>query len=187
MILWFIKKRKRLTIKSNDVSFKIKFGSNINVGKGTFIDHNCEIGSYTFIGKNCNISKATIGRYCSIANNVSIGPGEHDLTKISTSSIFYKNAYEKLTKKLCIIGNDVWIGTDVIVLRGVKIGNGAVIGANSVVTKDVPPFSIFVGSPAKFIRYRFDNAEMDKIEKSKWWEYDINKAKTIIYGLENER
>ena len=74
--------------------------------------------------------------YVSIANNVTIGAGEHDLNKISTSSLFYDNAYDVLTEKDCIIGNDVWIGVDSIIRRGVTIGNGAIIGANSFVNQD---------------------------------------------------
>lgn len=179
-----LQKKNNLTVHSEDCSHKIKFGTNIEIGKNTFVDRNCSIGSYTYIGKNCNITKATIGRYCSIANNVSIGQGEHDLTKISTSSVFYESSYDELTKKECVIGNDVWIGTDSIVLRDVKVGDGAVIGANSVVTKDVPPFAIVVGSPAKAIRYRFEPKMIDKIINSKWWDNDLGGAKIIIKELE---
>ena len=118
-----------------------------------------------------------IGNYCSIANNVSIGQGEHDLTKISTNSIFYDNAFTELTKGDCEIGNDVWIGVDSIIKRGIKIGNGAVIGANSVATKDVPPYTIVVGSPAKIIRYRFDESKIKLIEDSKWWTIPYSDAK----------
>jgi len=183
---FILQKKNNLTVDSEDCSLKTKFGTNIEIGKNTFVDRNCNIGSYTYIGKNCNITKATIGRYCSIANNVSIGQGEHDLTKISTSSVFYDSSYEELTKKECEIGNDVWIGTDCVILRGVKVGDGAVIGANSVVTKDIPPFAIVVGSPAKIIRYRFEIKMIDKIIDSKWWEEDLASAKIKIKELESE-
>lgn len=181
-----LQKKKNLTVYSEDCSLKTKFGTNIEIGKNTFVDRNCNIGSYSYIGKNCNITKATIGRYCSIANNVSIGQGEHDLTKISTSSVFYNSSYEELTKKECVIGNDVWIGTDSVVLRDVKVGDGAVIGANSVVTKDIPPFAVVVGSPARIIKYRFDDKNIKKIIESKWFEYDIEEAKKVIKELKSE-
>lgn len=181
-----LQRKKKLTIHSDEISIKTNLGSNIEIGKNTFVDRNCSIGSYTYIGKNCNITKATIGRYCSIANNVSIGQGEHDLTKISTSSVFYESSYDELTKKECVIGNDVWIGTDSVVLRDVKVGDGAVIGANSVVTKDVPPFAIVVGSPAKVIRYRFHDKKIKKIIESVWFKYNIEEAKKIIKELESE-
>ena len=76
------------------------------------------------------------------------------MDRVSTNTIFYEDAYDDLTKKECIIENDVWIGTDAIILRGVHIGNGAVIGANSVVTKDVPDFAIVAGVPAKIIKQK---------------------------------
>lgn len=181
-----LQKKNNLTVHSEDCSHKTKFGTNIEIGKNTFVDQNCNIGSYTYIGKNCNITKANIGRYCSIANNVSIGQGEHDLTKISTSSVFYDSSYEELTKKECVIGNDVWIGTDSVILRDVKVGDGAVIGANSVVTRDVPPYAVVVGIPAKIIRFRFDDKMIEKILQTNWFDYDITKAKEIIDRLDNE-
>lgn len=82
-----------------------------------------------------------------------------------------------MTKGDIKIGNDVWIGVDCIIKRGLTIGNGAVIGANSVVTKDVPPYAIVVGSPAKIIRYRFEQQKIDLIENSKWWSTPPQKPK----------
>ncbi|RXJ84871.1 CatB-related O-acetyltransferase [Arcobacter sp. CECT 8985] len=181
---YILKKKKKLSLHSDEISIKIKLGVNVEIAKNTFIDQNCDIGSYTYIGKNCNITKSTIGRYCSIANNVSIGQGEHDLTKISTSSLFYNEGYDELTKESCIVGNDVWVGTDVVILRGVSIGDGAVIGANSVVTKDIPPFAIVAGSPAKLIRYRFNEEKINEIIESKWWSEELRGARAIIEELE---
>lgn len=146
--------------------------------EGTVIDN------LTHIGKYCYITKTVIGNYCSIANNVSIGQGEHDLSKISTNSVFYENTYDELTKGNCTIGNDVWIGVDSIIKRGVRINNGVVIGANSVVTKDVPAYAIVVGSPAKVIRYRFTVKKIKLIEKSEWWNFSTFEAKKIFNELE---
>lgn len=186
LLLYYFNKRKKSKIKSINVSLKSNIDKLVEIGSYTHIDDFCDIGSYTYIGRNCSITKSKIGRYCSIGNNVSIGQGEHDLNKVSTSSLFYDSPYEELTKEECIIENDVWIGVDSIILRGVRIGTGAVVGANSVVTKDVPPFSIVAGVPSKIIRYRFDEAKIVKIEQSKWWEKDLKSAKKIIEGLENE-
>jgi len=175
---------KNVQIKSNFVNLKTKIGNDSTIMEGTVIDSITTIGKFCYIGRYCYLTKVKIGNYCSIANNVSIGQGEHDLKRISTNSLFYKNAFEELTKKECIIGNDVWIGVDSIVLRGVKIGNGAVIGANSVVTKDVPPYSIVVGSPAKMIKYRFEQEKIKLIEDSKWWNTPPSEAKNIFQKLE---
>ncbi|MDD2495379.1 MAG: CatB-related O-acetyltransferase [Tissierellia bacterium] len=88
-----------------------------------------------------------------------------------------------LTTKECIIGNDVWIGSGAIVLRGTRIGDGAVIGANAVVTKDVPPYSIVVGIPAKIIKNRFSDKIITLLINSKWWNYSPIEAKEIINRL----
>ncbi|WP_121567318.1 CatB-related O-acetyltransferase [Petrotoga sp. Shatin.DS.tank11.9.2.9.3] len=162
------------------------YNKKYKIMKRTSIDNYSDIGFNTYIGYNCFITKSKIGNYCSIGNNVHIGPGEHDLNKISTSAIMYKNSYEELTKEDCTLGNDVWVGADAIVLRGVKIGDGAVIGANSVVTHDIPDFAVAVGSPAKVIKYRFSQKDINKIKKSNWWLYDKEKAKNIINQLENK-
>lgn len=174
---------KKIKINSSKVSVKAQIGNNCLIMQGTVIDEYTQIGKYSYIGNYCYLTKSKIGNYCSIANNVSIGQGEHDLTKISTNSIFYKNAFEELTKNECVIGNDVWIGVDCIIKRGVKIGNGAVIGANSVVTKDIPDFAIAVGSPAQIIKYRFDDKKIKQINLSNWWEKDKIEAEKIIEGL----
>ena len=155
----------------------------------TQIDEKTFIGEYTYIGRNCLISRATIGRYCSIGNNVSIGPGEHRLNRISTSSFLYDHKvdwYSELTREDVNIGNDVWIGTDSIIRRGVTIGNGAVVGANSFVNKDVPPFAIVAGNPAKIIRYRFDEKKIKEIQDSKWWMKDLDNARHIVSNLEKD-
>ncbi len=149
----------------------------------SYVSKDSVVGDYTYIGFNCFVTKAVIGRYCSIANNVSIGLGEHDLSQISTCSYFYENSYQKLTEKECLIGNDVWIGVDSIVRRGITIGNGAVIGANSFVNVDVPDYAIVAGNPAKVIKFRFDPAKIDLLLQSKWWELDIASAKAKIEEL----
>ena len=178
-------KKNRYSVKSPEVSIKASIGYGVEILKQTSIDSNSRIGNCSFIGKNCNISKSSIGNYCSIANNVSIGMGEHDIHKISTSAIFLDDPYSDFTKHECIIEHDVWIGTESVILRGVTVSTGAVIGANSVVTKDIPPYAVAVGSPARVIKYRFDNEKIERILKSKWWEKEPQEAKNIIAELEN--
>lgn len=158
-----------------------------DVMENTRIDAHSMVGDYTYIGYNCFVTKAQIGRYCSIGNNVSIGPGEHAINHISTSHFFVeKDNYAELTKKDCVIKNDVWIGVDAIIRRGVIIGNGAIVGANSFVNSDVPDFAVVAGNPAKILKYRFDENKILKIQKSKWWEFDVVTAKEIIKKIEKE-
>lgn len=151
-----------------------------------YVSRDTEIGDNTYVWTNTAITRAVVGNYCSIASNVSIGMGEHNLDKISTNSIFYENQYDELTKKECIIWNDVWIGVDAIIRRWVTIGNGAVIGANSFVNKDIPAYAIVAWSPAKIIRYRFTWEQIALIESSAWWNLWKDDAKKVFLGLEKD-
>lgn len=158
----------------------------IDVQTPSLISPDTVIGDWTFIGAGTAVTKSQIGRYCSIATNCSIGMGEHLIDRISTSVHFYppSEARNMLVQKDLIIKNDVWIAADSIVRRGVTIGNGAIIGANSFVNKDVDDFAIVAGNPARLIRYRFDRNKIDAILRSEWWKYDLEEAKKIIQQLE---
>lgn len=155
------------------------------VGIKTHILENCiinksQIGNYSYIGRNCLIQNSHIGNYCSIANDVFIGLGKHPLDMFSTSPLFYRkkntfditiivrdkdfNEYENI-----IIGNDVWIGARAIILDGVAVGDGAVIAAGSVVTKDVEPYMIVGGIPAKPIKKRTTEDKIRQYQDSEWW------------------
>lgn len=158
------------------------------IGRNNHVE-NSKIGAHSYTGMNTIIIDSTVGKFNSISWGVTIGPGEHDYTKTTNHSFLY-NDYSKIKPlnyrgydryiKECIIGNDVWIGCNVTVLRGVKIGNGAVIGANSVVTKDIPSYAIAVGSPAKIIKYRFSEDIISLLEKMKWWEWSEDKISKNI-------
>lgn len=179
-----IGKLSRNTIRSKHVSLDAVDGREVTIMGGSHVDGETRIGSYSYLGYNCFVTSARIGRYCSIANNVSIGMGEHKLDSISTNSIFYDNALDMLTQKECLLGNDVWIGVDSIIRRGVKIGHGAVIGANSFVTHDVPDFAVVIGSPARILKYRFDADAIAAVLESRWWDYDKEEALSRINKLE---
>ncbi len=141
---------------------------------------NSFLGDHTYIQRNSSVLNCAIGKFCSIGPNVNIGLGQHPIERVSTHPAFYS-----ITQPLALtfaigdtfepykpieIGNDVWMGHSSLIMDGVKIGNGAVIAANSVVTTDVPPYAIVGGVPAKIIRYRFDDETIRKIESSKWWD-----------------
>lgn len=120
--------------------------------------------------------EVSIGRYTSIANGVHYFGANHPTDTFSTSAIFYNKIFgykvDDIKRSKLNIGNDVWIGSNVQILCGCKkIGNGAVIGAGAVVTKDVPPYSIVVGVPGRVIKYRFEKKIIDRFMDSNWWKY----------------
>lgn len=177
---FFSMKRRNCSVPYRHVDFHAIKGHNITVCSGSYVDKRTKIGSYSYIGRSCSITSTEVGRYVSIGNNVSIGQGEHKLTNISTSSIFYDDPYEELTRDKCVIESDVWIGVDAIILRGVNLGLGCVVAANAVVTKDVPPYAVVAGVPAKIIKFRFDEDMIKKISDSKWWELDSESASHLL-------
>jgi len=132
-------------------------------------------------------TKLKIGKFCSLAEEVVfILGGEHRADWITTypfNALFDEGAHitgHPSSKGDIVVGNDVWIGYQSCILSGVTIGNGAIIGAKSVVTKDVPPYAIVAGNPAKFIRYRFPQETIDKLENLAWWDWDISVIKGAI-------
>lgn len=172
-------------IKSDDVIASFFKGPGAEVMSSSFISQDSEIGAYTYIGFNTMVTKTTIGNYVSIANNVSVGPGEHAIDDISTSSIFYENAREKLTAKSCSIGHDAWIAEGCIIRRGVSIGIGAIVGANSFVNADVEPFTIVAGSPARVVGKRFDDETIAAIMESRWWDHRLERSRVLVAELKN--
>ncbi len=167
----FFKRKKR---NENNVN------PTTTISKSSRLSKDSVIGRYCYVGERCDITKAEIGNYVSIANNVSVGPGEHNLNRISTNSLFYETPYLSLTEGHCRIESDAWIGVDSIIRRGISVGIGAVVGANSFVNSDVPNFAIVGGSPAKIIGYRFDVSSRQIILDSRWWELDIDDAKIAV-------
>lgn len=156
---------------------------------------NVDMGYYSYCGYNCTLINCTIGRFCSIADNVHIGLASHPMEWVSTSPAFYKGR-DSIPKNLAslsycpdtpktVIGHDVWIGQGVLIKSGITIGTGAVIAMGSVVTKDVLPYTIVGGNPAKIIRYRFSPELADRLLASKWWEKDLAFLKEYSKIMDN--
>jgi acetyltransferase-like isoleucine patch superfamily enzyme len=178
MLNWLLKIKRKLFIK-------------IFLTKNYRRYKHFKIGDYTY-GRPLLLfgesgSKLTIGRFCAISNKVTIFlGGEHRtdwVTIYPFTSYFRKASYiqgHPKTKGDVVIGNDVWIGYGATIISGVTIGDGAVIGALSVVTKDVAPYEIVAGNPARHIRFRFDNDTIEKLLEIKWWDWDISKIKKLM-------
>ena len=144
------------------------------------------IGYGTYIGPNTVLNNAMIGRYCSIGANIKVVSATHPSKDfVSTSPMFFStlnqsgktycstnrfNEFLSIEGRTAIIGNDVWIGVGVTIKGGIRIGDGAIVAMNSCVTKDVPPYAIVGGVPARIIRYRFDSNEITELLSIKWWE-----------------
>ena len=122
-----------------------------------------------------------MGNYCSIAPNVMIGGMEHSYWEVSTSPCLSDSG---VTDKQTVIGHDVWIGTQSIIKQGIKIGNGAVIGANSFVNDNIPPYAIVFGNPAKVFKYRFSKEMIGDINKTEYWNSKPRVARDLISNIQ---
>ena len=149
--------------------------------------YSSSIGNYSYAQKNTSIWHTQIGKFCSISWNVSIGGGEHDFHRVTSHSILYAQMYGFIDNPLynrfeadCSIGNDVWIGAGAHILRDLAIGDGAVVAAGAVVTKDVEPYSIVAGVPAKKIGQRCDDDIIEELLQIKWWDFPEKYIKSNI-------
>ena len=196
LTIWFIRllKSKILEYKNKNLKMgymssasKCSFGIYNTIHDNVHLNE-VDLGDFTYITENTNISKVTIGKFCSIGSDCKIGLGKHpSKIFVSTHPIFFstlnqvqisfsdKNYFKEFDE--ITIGNDVWIGTDVLIVDGVNIGDGVIVAAGSVVTKDIPPYAIASGVPAKIIRFRFEILEIEKLLKLKWWDMDIKYLK----------
>lgn len=169
---------------SKDISFFALWDNKCSFDKkkcfiGPFAKmYNTKLGDYTRLRHFCTVAYADIGKFCSIATGVKIGIAEHPTNLLSTNSVFYlehslnenfRNEIEYTPYTHTKIGNDVWIGEKALIMSGLTIGDGAIIAAHAVVTKDVPPYAIVGGVPAKVIKYRFPKDVIEKLLEIQWW------------------
>lgn len=159
---------------------------------------NCKIGRYSSVASNTKLFNVTVGNFSVIARDSKVGLGAHPTNYLTAHSIFYKNKpwgfHPEWVGNISFdenrpikIGNDVWIGSSSLVMDGVTIGDGAIVAAGSVVTKDVPPYAIVGGAPAKLIRYRFSPEVIKRLQEIEWWNLsDIEITKRIdLFHKEN--
>lgn len=159
------------------LSGRNQFGAETALSSGV-IFRDSVLGDYSYVNYYSIVHRTTIGKFCSIGPHVVIGLGNHPVRRfVSTSPrLFLKGLFSDREQydqfPPVSIGNDVWIGANTTIVNGVRIGDGAVIGANSVVTKDVPPYAIYGGGPADLLRFRFEEKQRDFLLKFRWWDKD---------------
>ena len=174
LYLRYYNRKHDTKIRSIYASTKAKYGRDVLIDYNTVVEENVDIGDYSYVNKNSYIENCTIGKYCSVSSGVFICPAEHTLSNISTHP-FFEPENKKIQRKPVVIGNDVLISLNAIILEGVTVNNGAVIAAGAVVTKDVKPYEIVGGVPARHIGYRFTDEEIESIENTEWWNWDRSK------------
>ncbi len=177
------------------ISFSAFWDSKTRITKTTALGghsrcYNVTIGTYSSIRDRGRAMNAVIGNYTVIAKDCEIGLGVHPTNYLTCHSIFYKNSpwgfHPEWVKpvgnivRITNIGNDVWIGAKSMIMDGVTIGDGAIVAAGSVVTRDVPPFAVVGGAPAKVIKYRFSQEVIDRLEEIQWWNLPDEKITEVV-------
>ena len=150
-----------------------------------------EMGDYSYVVHDAQIIYATIGKFCSIASHTRVNPGNHPLERVALNHFTYRASayglgpdevgfFDWRRRHRVTLGHDVWLGHGVIVLPGVTIGTGAAIGAGAVVTKDVPPFAVAVGNPARILRFRFPAELRAALLQIAWWDWPRERLATAL-------
>lgn len=179
-----LKRRNIIISPYSRFNEKTVFEGNNVIGKGAIVS-NSFVGRNSYIGSDTNLANCRIGRFCSISTGITVAADTHPSSVfVSTSPSFFSTLKQngqsfvkqnKFEEHLqvgdfnIIIGNDVWIGTNVIIKGAVTIGDGAIVAMGAIVTKDVPPYSIVGGVPAKVIKYRFEEGQIKKLMDIQWW------------------
>ena len=180
-------KKCRIHVSSNVILGACAFEGKNALGKGTYFASS-SLGYGSYVGNHDEFSHCKIGRFCSIGSNVRVVSADHPIgICVSSHPAFYSDTYffsyvkeSKYIEHLstqngyeCEIGNDVWIGDNVLIKGGVTIGDGAVIGMGSIVTKDVEPYNVVAGIPAKPIRKKYDDSTVEALLRIRWWEQPV--------------
>lgn len=159
------------------------FGAYTEVGQGTRVA-NSHFGAYSYCDRCCDIANTEVGKFANIASFVRIGATDHPLDRVSLHHFMYRSAaywedaeddaewFARRAARRSVIGHDTWIGHNAQVKPEVRVGNGAVVASGAVVTRDVAPYTIVAGIPAKPVRDRLPRPLSDRVEALGWWDWD---------------
>jgi phosphonate metabolism protein (transferase hexapeptide repeat family) len=173
-----------------------RVGRYASVGERTIL-REVAVGDFSYFERHAEAIYTDIGKFCSVAANTRINALEHPLERATTHKVSYRpNEYfrylgvdqsfrERRRRKRVTVGHDVWIGHGAVILPGVHVGNGAVIGANSVVTRDVPAYAIVAGASAKIIRSRFSEDVATRLAEMAWWDWPLDRLFEAIPDMQN--
>ena len=176
-----------IILEEGAIATNLKANGGIHLDRFSCVS-SCETGKYVGVGCFSYVARSVIGNYVSIGSRVSIGGFHHPTEWLATGAFQWGGSpwasinstdLKKPQQKLINIGSDVWICDNVVLLQGVYIGNGSIVGAGSIVTNNVPPFTVVAGNPARVIRNRFEGELADEIDRSQWW----NKADEKLIGI----
>ena len=154
--------------------------------------HEVSFDDYSYIVSDSSATYAEIGKFCSIARDVRINPGNHPTWRAAQHHFSYRaisyamgdtddaDFFEWRRDDKVVMGHDIWVGHGATILAGVTVGTGAVIGAGAVVSKEVPPFAVVVGVPAKIIKYRFDKATQERLLALAWWDWEHDRLAAAL-------
>ncbi len=185
-----------IRILSHSRIIKTRILGPLSLNRNSQLGPDLVIGKYCGFNDNCFASRGSIGAFCAIGARCSINPFNHPIDWLSVHEFQYlRNGYDWVPEYsdfsrlprtadmfgVVNIGNDVWLGHNVNVLSGVTLGDGAVIGAGSVVTKDIPPYAIAVGVPAIVKRYRFPDAIIQRLLRARWWDLELSQLSGLPF------
>ena len=170
-----------------------EIGDKVEIGRDCSVIYS-SLGFGSYLGKSSMMKFTRVGKFCNLSWQLSIGGSNHNYR----AACMYTDSWWKKTlgvgeslvpveeEEYTQIGSDVWLGSKANIVRGVKIGDGAVIGANSLVLEDIPPYAIAVGTPAKVIKYRFDEQTVDRLLKIRWWDWDVETIRDAADSLRGD-
>lgn len=178
-------------LHSNATVRNSRLGAFVEIGEGANILES-EMGDYSYTARYAEIAYSVLGKFVNVAAFTRLNPGEHPYHRASLHHFMYRSSYfwpDEADERAVFdwrrsrpvrVGHDTWIGHGAIVMKGVTIGNGAVIGAQSVVTKDVPPYAVVVGAPARFIKWRHPQDVADRLQALAWWDWTHEEIRAAL-------